>query len=131
MGFTLVEVVLTIVVISIGLFGMMFLFDNVTRGAMEGDMNVAATYLARERMENVVFDKVYRGYDWVVNNRYPISESVSVNGQVYLRELSIGEVNKTDLTTAGAGSGFKRVNITVSWGTGAFQRITETTLITR
>ena len=130
-GFTLIEVVLTIVVISIGLVAMMLLFDNVTHNAMQSDMNMTATYLARERLEIIAFDKVYSGYDSIKNARYGTSENVNVGGKNYIRELNIYEVNKFDLITAEQGSNFKRVDVTVKWGNEGSQKITETTLFTR
>lgn len=134
LGFTLIEVVLTIVIISTGLFGMMILFDNVTKGAMEGDLNLSAVYLAREKLEQIVYDKVYKNYDNVIMSRYSSSENVSLNGNNYIRDLNIYEVDKSDLATPvtpPATSGFKRVDVTIRWGTAANQRLTETTLITR
>ncbi len=130
-GFTLIEVVLTIVVISIGLVAMMLLFDNVTHNAMQSDMNMTATYLARERLEIIAFDKVYSGYDSIENARYGTSENVNVGGKNYIRELNIYEVNKFDLITAEQDSNFKRVDVTVKWGNEGSQKITETTLFTR
>jgi len=128
-GFTLIEVVLTILIISIGLFGMMVMFDNVTRGAMESDMNVVATYLAREQIEKITYDKVYNGYAWVTLARYTTPENLTIGGSNLVRETSVYEVAKSDLLTAEGGSGFKRIDVTVSWGTGTDQRITEATLL--
>ncbi|MBI2092690.1 MAG: prepilin-type N-terminal cleavage/methylation domain-containing protein [Deltaproteobacteria bacterium] len=129
-GFTLIEAVLTIVIISSGLFGMMLLFDNITRGAIEGDMNITASYVAREKLEQMVFDKVYKGYDYVQNGNYNINEPVLVGNHNYTRQTNIYEVSKADLTTAEAGSGFKRIDMTVLWGSSATQKITESTLLT-
>lgn len=129
-GFTLIECVLTIIIISVGLVAMMLLFDNVTRASMEGDMNIAATFLARERLEIVAFDKVYRGYGYVVNTSYPTSENVSIGGNNYVRELNIYEVAKGDLTTLQVNSGFKRIDCVVKWGNDATQRVTHSTLLT-
>lgn len=129
-GFTLIEAVLTIIIISVGLFAMMLLFDNVTRGAMEGDLATTSTYLVRERLERMVFDKVYRGYNYVVTNNYPASETVLVGNQSYTRQISILEVSKGNLSAGQAGSGYKRIDVTVTWGTGATQRVNEATLVT-
>lgn len=130
-GFTLIECVLTIVIISIGLVAMMLLFDNVTRAAMEGDLNITASFLARERLEIIAFDKVYRGYNYVATASYPVSETVSVGGNNYVRNLNIYEVAKSDLTTSQAGSGFKRIDCVVQWGSDANQRTSLSTMLTR
>jgi len=129
-GFTLIEVVLTIVIISVGLFGMMTLFDNVTRGAFEGDVNLMSTYLARERLERLVFDKVYSGYSSVKNSNYNTNENAPLGGGNFVRQFNIYEVSKNDLTTPQDGSGYKRIDVTVSWGNDPAQTITESTLLT-
>jgi Tfp pilus assembly protein PilV len=129
-GFTLIEAVLTILIISIGLFAMMILFDNVTRSAMEGDFATTATYLARERLERMVFDKVYKGYNYIAAGNYPASEAVLIGSQSYTRLISILEVSKNNLSVGQTGSGFKRIDVSVRWGGGAEQRINETTLVT-
>jgi len=129
-GFTLIELALTIVIISVGLFGMMVLFDNVTRGAMEGDLNIISMYLGRERMEKIVFDKAYSGYDYVGMSNYPPSEAVSVGNNNFIRDLSIYEVSKQDLMTPLTGSGFKRIDVTIRWGTEPLQRVSLSTVLT-
>ncbi len=130
-GFTLIEIVLTIVIISVGLFGMMGLFSNVTRGALEGDINIMAVYLARDRLERLVADKVYLTYDNVVNSRYVTSEPVLLGINNFVREFNIYEVSKTDILTPQLNSGFKRIDMTVRWGPDATQTITESTLLTK
>lgn len=129
-GFTLIELALTIVIIAVGLFGMMVLFDNVTRGAMEGDLNIISVYLGREKMERIVFDKVNGGYNYVSMVNYPASENVSVGNNNFIRDLSIYEVSKQDLMTPISSSGFKRVDVMVRWGTGPLQRVTLSTVLT-
>ena len=128
-GFTLIELALTIVIIAVGLFGMMILFDNVTRGAMEGDLNIISMYLGREKMEKVVFDKVYSGYDYVNMANYASSEAVQIGNNNFIRDLSIYEVSKQDLATPLVDSGFKRIDVTVKWGTTPLQRITVSTVL--
>lgn len=128
-GFTIIELVLAIVIISVGLFGMMALFNNVTRGVMEGDMNIIATFLGREKLEQLVADKVYRGYAYIINSNYTTNENLTVGSYNFNRQFSIYEVSKTDLITALAGSGFKRIDMTIKWGEDANQRITMPTVL--
>ncbi len=129
-GFTLIEAVFTIIIISVGLFAMMLLFDNVTRGAMEGDQTITSTYLARERLERMIFDKVYRGYSYIVAGNYPVIETFLVGNQTYTRQIAILEVSRGNLSAGQMGSGYKRIDVTVTWGPGATQRINEATLVT-
>lgn len=130
-GFTLIEVILTIVIISTGLFGMMILFNTVSRGAGEAELSIQATYLARERLEGVIADKVSLGYDGVSSASYPISEQVQIGNRYYTRELSIYEVSGSDLTTPSVNSGYKKIDIVVKWGSKPTQKIKIATLVTR
>lgn len=129
-GFTLIEVLLTIVIISVGLFGLMSLYHNSVKSVMEGDIELMATYLTRERLEQLISDKANYGYDYVENDRYTTSASVSVGNHVFTRSFNIYEVDGTDLLTPLDDSGFKRIDMTVSWGPSAGEMITVPTLIT-
>lgn len=129
-GFTLIEVLLTVVIISVGLFGLMSLYHNSMHQVMEGDVNLMAAYLARERMEQLISDKVNYGYAYVVNDNYDTSSAVSVGNHFFTRSLNIYEVAGSDLLTPEDGSGFKRIDMTVSWGLAAGQSIAMPTLIT-
>lgn len=132
-GFTLIELLLTVVIISSGLFGIMVLYHNATRDVMEGDINLMATYLARERLEQLVSDKVSLGYDHVINDNYDTSATVSVGNNFFTRSFNIYEVERDNLIVPAPPeepSGFKRIDMTVSWGLAAGQSITIPTLIT-
>ena len=130
LGFTLIEVLLTVMVVGVGLFGLMTLYHNAARNVMEGDVNMAATYLAREWLEQLVADKVSQGYGYVINANYVTSASVTVGNHIFTRSFNIYEVNASDLITPEAGTGYKRIDMTLTWGTGATQSITTPTLIT-
>lgn len=129
-GFTLVEVLLTVIIIAIGLFGLMVLYNNAAHSVMEGDVNLMATYLARERLEQMISDKAYRGYDYVVNENYDTSTTVSVGNNYFTRSFNIYEVYRSDLITPLDDSGFKRIDMMVSWGSSGAENITIPTLIT-
>lgn len=128
-GFTLIEVLLTMVIISVGLFGLMVLYHNSARDVMEGDINLMAVYLARERMEKLVDDKVFHGYAYVVNDNYDTSADVTVGNHLFTRSFNIYEVTRDDLVTPEAATGYKRIDMTVSWGGGGGQNITISTLL--
>lgn len=130
LGFTLIEVLITCAIIAGGLFGLMVLYSNSSQTVMEADINLMATYLARERLEQLVSDKAHFGYDSVVNDTYETTETVSVGDHYFTRSFSIYEVNKDDLLTAEADSGFKRIDMTISWGMAADQLINLSTVIT-
>jgi len=129
-GFTLIEVMLTMVIIATGLFGLMVIYHNSARNVMDADINLMASYLARERLEKLVSDKVAYGYDYVINENYSTTANVTVGGHQFTRSFNIYEVLKDDLFTPQVDSGFKRIDMTVSWGLGADENVILSTILT-
>lgn len=127
-GFTLIELILTIVVISLGLTGLMSLFENVTRGILEADNAVIAGNLAREKLEQIVQYKWNSGYPALTGSLYP-SETFTGDYSRFTRSTSILEVAGSDLSTAEVGSGYKRVEVTVTWGARPTQTIALPTVL--
>lgn len=127
-GFTLIELLLTVVIISIGMVGIMALFENATKGAMQADLNVIAANLSHEKLERIVLAKWRDGYASLVALSYP-DESFSGDYSVYTRNTTIVEVSSSDFMTPAPGSGYKRVDVTVSWGPEASQRVSVPTVL--
>lgn len=129
-GFTLVDTILMMLVVGIGVSGLMTYFISINRQAMNSNMTITASVLAQERMDQVVAAKMYQGYNAIVPANYP-NENLTGNFAGYTRMTQIQEVNPADLTTAQAGSGLKRVDVTVQWGPAAAERVVLTTLVTQ
>lgn len=127
-GFTLIELLLTIIVISTGLVGIMALFENATRGAMQADLNVIAANLAHEKLEQVVLKKWRDGYASLNSTIYP-DEGFAGDLSVYSRNTAVAEVSSSDFSTPQAGSGYKRIDVTVKWGDDASQRVSIPTVL--
>ncbi|HPW45606.1 MAG TPA: prepilin-type N-terminal cleavage/methylation domain-containing protein [bacterium] len=127
-GFTLIELLLTVVIISVGMVGIMALFENATRGAIQIDLNVIASNLAREKLERIILAKVTSGYGSITSNAYP-NETFTGDLSVYTRSTNIAEVASSDLITPEPSSGYKRVTVTVVWGQAANQRVSIPTII--
>jgi len=127
-GFTLIELLFTVVIIAVGLVGIMAMFENATRGAMQADLNVIAANLAHEKLEQIVLDKWRDGYPSLGAGSYP-NENFSSDFSVYTRNTAITEVASSDFTTSEPGSGYKRVDVTVRWGPDASQRVTIPTVL--
>lgn len=128
-AFTLIELILTIVILAIGLFGVMIVFDNTTRAAMEADLKVTAVELGRERLEGIIADKVFRGYSYISLANYPAAESLTGTYDRYQRRLNIFEVSPQDLSTPVSGSGYKRIEVTVRWGERVTQQVGLSTVV--
>lgn len=114
-GFTLIESVLALVVIGIGVFGLMNLFQGTVSNVVSTDQAIQATQLARERLERIVFDKKMNGYDFINTANYPAVESFTGSFSAFTRNISILEVSDSNLTTSSNNSGYKRVTVTVAW----------------
>jgi hypothetical protein len=91
-------------------------------------MTVTASVLAQERLDQVVADKMYRGYNFVIANNYP-AENLVGNFSGYTRTTDVQEVSANDLATPSPGSGLKRINITVQWGNAASDQVNLSTLV--
>lgn len=127
-GFTIIELLLTIIVISTGLVGIMALFENATRGAMQADLNVIAANLAHEKLEQIVLAKWRDGYATQNSTIYP-NESFTGDLSVYSRNTTVMEVSSADFSTPQEGSGYKRVEVAVNWGSGAAQQVSIPTVL--
>jgi len=114
-GFTLIEAVLTMTVLALGLTGVMTLYHRTVARYDEVEKWLIAEELARAKVEQIVFDKKFRGYDYIVSANYPASEDLSLSGFAGMtRAINIAEVDGIDLTTSRFGSGYKKVTIDVS-----------------
>lgn len=128
-GFTLVEAVLTLILITGGVLGVLHLFNTNVDAANKMELTLRATYLAQERVEQIVQDKEYKGYNFIVSANYPASEDLTAQGfNGYTRTVNILEVNPTNLTNQQNGSGYKRVTVAVQVAGG--DTVTLTTLLT-
>lgn len=122
-GFSLLEGVLSTALIGMLMTGATLVMQNSTLNTMNGDMNTIATQLANEKLENIIADKEFLGYAHLdQSTNYP-DETMSGVYQGYERSVDIYEVDPADLTTPMIGSGIKRVEVKVIWGTEAYQKV--------
>lgn len=126
-GFTLIEAILVMIVIGIAYFGFGYLFGNVTQQALDADLTVVAAKLAREKMDEIAQTKADAGYVSVVDES---PAAVSSGSWTFTRSVDTTYVNPADFSNAVSDTGYKRVDITVSWGAGVGEAVTLTTLVT-
>lgn len=123
------EAVLTLILITGGVLGVLHLFNTNINAANKMELTLKATYLAQERLEQIVQDKEYKGYNFIVSANYPASENLTAQGfNGYIRTVNILEVNPTNLTNQQNGSGYKRVTVAVQ--VPGNDTVTLTTLLT-
>jgi prepilin-type N-terminal cleavage/methylation domain-containing protein len=116
-GFTLVEAITAIVVLSIAVPGMVWALREAHRQRVSPALISKARWLATERLEDILADRhsTTRGYAYVVNANY--SAEVAVSGFTQFgRNVSITE---SGVSLSGAGTGYKTVTVTVLWNEGA------------
>ena len=128
-GFSLIEAVLTITLLAIGFAGGLALFTNSTDNSLLKDYRVIASQLASEKLELIILDKTFQGYDYVDAVNYP-DEDLADPYDNFTRTVTVEEVQSADLTTPEANSGYKRVDVQVTWGAETYQTITVSTVLT-
>lgn len=128
-GFAFVELILTIMVMSVGLASGYVLMDNSLVNSVQSEANVVASQLANEKLEQIISDKSTGGYDALSSNDYPV-ETLDAPYQNYSRMVTIQEVSGNDLSTPQAGSGLKRVTVSVTWGEEDYETINVVTILT-
>ena len=130
-GFSLIEAVLSTMILSIGLMGGVLLMQNATVASVNSDFQAIASQLANEKLETILADNYMTDgkYSIITNGNYP-AENLGYGTQdnVFQRSVSITEVDE-DLSQSQAGSGLKKVDVTVSWGENLYERITISTLV--
>jgi type II secretion system protein I len=106
-GFTLIEVLVTMVILTIGLLGVTGLTAGVMKGNGFSKNMTTATMVAKQRLENVQ----RLGYSGTTTTNFPSdNENVSMGGAIFVRQTSISENTPA--------ANMKTVSVTVSWNSG-------------
>ena len=104
-GFTLVEVVLIIVMVSIFMASIMLPFISSLRQSDVPEVASIAYFLALEKVEELAP---------VTTGSLSAESRAAVSGYAdYEREVAVEDVSCTDLSTSQAGSGCRKVTVTV------------------
>ena len=126
-GFSLLEAVLAMTILAIGLVTGLSVLSNVVATSVDQEIHIIASQKASEQIEIILADRQFRGYDYVTTNNY---HAEVLSGSYNLtKNVTITEVSSSDLVTPQINSGAKKVDVQVSWGTGAYQQVLLTTLV--
>lgn len=128
-GFALIENILASTILATGLLAGLVTMQNASINTLNGDMNTIATQLASEKLEMILADKQYQGYEYLDGESTYTNETLSGAYNGYTRSVSITEVDATDLVTPSPGSGIKKVDVHVDWGQKDYQNVTVSTLV--
>ena len=118
-GFSLIEIIITLVVLSIAAVGVLSVFASGMRGSADPLLVNQATNLAREKMDEVIGDRrnAARGYAYIIPANYPAETPVG-GFSFFDRSVAVFCVTAADLNTStGAppcGSGYTHVTVTVT-----------------
>jgi len=123
-GFTLIEILLTVAVVGVGLIGVLYAYTAATRNAVSAERAVVASFLAREKMEEIIADRSLLGYGAVLSKEYSDGRLPSPFS-AFTRSVRIIEVDPdADIGSDSfldplPGSGYARVTVEVGYGDGS------------
>lgn len=128
-GFTLIEAVIAIVILSVALPAMLMALRDAQARRAEPVMSERARWLAAEALEDVIADRhsPSRGYGHIIEANYPAENPVA-GFPGFSRTVQVAE---TDATLSTPGAGYKTVSVTVTYpraGGGSHALMLETVL---
>lgn len=126
-GFTLIEAVLSLGIMTFGLLGVIYAFHGMGVSSVLADQTVVASNIARGAIEKVIAKRDASGYSAALSaltsgsfDQNPVMNyspySLSVGGYEVDPDKDPGMTD--DFLDASLGSGFARVTATVTWNGG-------------
>lgn len=129
-GFTLIEMILAIVVISVAFPPMLWAIQGAQATRVAPVLFSRARWLASEKLEDVIADRhaATRGYSYVLTGNYPAEAPVS-GFTGFTRSVAVVETGPKFVV---GGTGYKTVTVTVGWtdGRGTPQTLALSTVLT-
>jgi len=110
--------------------GALMISQNMVASSANGDYRVMASQLASEKVEQIIADKTFQGYNALLDANYP-AETMSGEFVKFTRTTSIVEVSTTDFSTPQPGSGMKKITVTVSWSHQGTKSVNVVTLLSQ
>ncbi len=129
-GFTLIEAIIAIVILSVAMPSMLWAIRDAQTQRAAPVLLARARWLASEKLEDIIADRhsTTRGYAYVVNASYPAEGSVP-GFQGFSRSV---QVTETDASLKNTGTGYKLVTVHVAWldGKGVSRALDLSTVVT-
>lgn len=112
-GFTLIEAIVAVVILATAVPAMLLAVREAHRDRVSPVLASKARWLATEKLEDVIADRhsTTRGYAYLVNGNYAAENSIT-GSPGFTRTIAVTET-AADLVSAG--TGFKKVIVTVNW----------------
>jgi prepilin-type N-terminal cleavage/methylation domain-containing protein len=121
-GFTLIEIIIAIVIMAIFAPAIIVAITAPLAHTTWDNNQVIATMLVQERLEDIYAYKanvsLTYGYSYITAANFPTESPVS-GFTGFNRTTTITEVAGSDLSTASASSGFKKIAVSVTYTGGA------------
>lgn len=116
-GFTLIEVIMTIVLLAVLTSGLMAMFTTFSQFNGDPSVMIQASELAQEKMDQTVANKTLNGFNSIaVGNT---TDNPVLGTATFTRVLSVGYVNPAALNTIVAGpTNYKNITVTVTSNAG-------------
>lgn len=114
----MIEAVLTLAIIGAGVLGVLYMFAGSSKSALYADQVVVASNLAREKMDQVISERITDGYAATIAKNFNDGPIFGI----YNRTVTFKEIDpditgtSDDFDTLSGGSGYARVTVTVTWG---------------
>ena len=118
-GFSLIEAILTLVILAAGTMGVMSIFTSSVNEFNNSEQMASSSFLAQEKLEKMIGDKKSQGYSYITSANYPSSESLTSPFNGYTRTTSILEVSSSNLSSSSPGSGYKKITVGITTPMGA------------
>lgn len=129
-GFSVMEVLLSTFLMSIGLFGGVTTLQNSVLHTAKADLATVATALAQSDLEEVLADHKFKGYDYIKSYYSLKAKNYGSDHSGFAGLIDVTEVDPVDLVTPLAGSGLALVKITVAWGNRNSEAVYVNTVLT-
>lgn len=126
-GFTLIEAIISILIIGVAFMGFGYVLSNMDQNSLTADLSVVATELARDKMEELVAQKANSGYAAVSSQA---AQNITQGTWSFSRDVVVSYVDSNTLSSSGFDTGYKKVVVNVSWGAGTGSTVSLQTLLT-
>ncbi|QQR81212.1 MAG: hypothetical protein IPJ69_03470 [Deltaproteobacteria bacterium] len=125
-----IEILCGVVIIFFAFMGALSAYKNSMDKTISQQYSAKAFNLSKEKLDEIMKDRSLHGYRYINNGSYQNPEKLTGENTGFVRHIDIYEVKESDLLTAQAGSDYKRVNVTTSWGPTPEQSVSISTLVT-
>lgn len=120
-GFTLIEIIISISILSVALIATLSLFPKGLQLGRESKETSVATSLAQEKIEEIIamsYDEIPTG---IVEDRSPVETDPQSQFSIYERE-ALADFVDSDLNVSATDTEFKKIIVTVYWSVGTREK---------